>query len=220
MIKSLLPLNTTDEQLALEQVGSKHLDFDLKNLTTIPKDTPVEILPYLAYMLDVDIKSLEVSEQRILIQNALEIHRHKGTIRSVKLALKSIFNNAEISEWFNNSNLEPYHFEVIFSLRANDKTSYSEAKFRKVEKLINSSKNVKSVFNGFNLKMPLIGTNTYIAVGRTSNLKLKNELTFKKSEVPLIIGVGGKTDIKMRNDLAFKQSQVQINIQGAGIWTV
>jgi len=177
MIKSLLPLNTSDEQLALEQVGSKHLDFDLKNLTTIPKDTPVEILPYLAYMLDVDISSLEVSEQRLLIENALEIHRYKGTIRSVKLALQSIFSEANIIEWFEDEKITPYHYKADFTLQADPSKIYETSKFIKAKQLISLADNRKSLFDGFNLINPNGKGQINQSGGGISKVKFKNKLS-------------------------------------------
>ncbi|WP_324171981.1 phage tail protein I [Sulfurimonas sp.] len=175
---SLLPPNATKELRATDTVlgarieALKELDLDLNPLTC-----KKEILPHLAFIYSLDISNLSVDEQRQYIHNAFEIRTHQGTLYSVKKALKLIFNEATIKEWFNYAG-EPYHFKADLILSADVSKIYDEAKFKKTNFLLNLAKNTRSVFDGFELSLPNAKGNINLMGGGVFDVHIQNELDF------------------------------------------
>ena len=188
----ILPSNVSDEIRAVDQVGSSSIDkLSKSDFNLLPQSCKKELLPHLAYMYRLDINGLKEQEIRDYISATFEIKKYQGTHYATRLALQSIFSEALLVDF--DENLEPYYFRA--DVKVQSKKAYGEDNFLLAIKLIDESKNARSKFDSFNLKMPLIGTNTHINTGGTQN-------------------------IKMNNELHFKDAVVQINIQGAGLWTV
>jgi phage tail P2-like protein len=114
---SLLPKNENkDLQCLSDNYGAFLDDLPLEEISILPKgEKPAitEILPILAHMFEVDISGMPEDKQRNLIQNALLIHRRKGTVWALKKVLEKD-GKAELIEWFDYGG-EPYHFKVDFS---------------------------------------------------------------------------------------------------------
>lgn len=74
---------------------------------------PEEVLDALAYDFKVDWYeySAPIENKRKAIKECLLVHKYKGTKYAVETALHSVFNNAEIEEWFEYGG-EPYHFKL------------------------------------------------------------------------------------------------------------
>ncbi|WP_440055476.1 phage tail protein I [Pseudoalteromonas sp. T1lg65] len=67
-----------------------------------PKTCPESLLPWLAWSLSVDEwdEAWPVATKRDFIANSVKVHKHKGTVGSVKRALASLGVNVEFFEWF------------------------------------------------------------------------------------------------------------------------
>ncbi|MDG4811645.1 phage tail protein I [Hydrogenovibrio sp. 3SP14C1] len=101
-MSDLLPLNTTQFE--------RDVDATIQRTTSLPvfistlwsaKDCPEYLLGYLAWSLSVDEwdESWPEDIKREVIRTAIEIHRHKGSVYAVKLALeKSGMGGATIYE--------------------------------------------------------------------------------------------------------------------------
>lgn len=193
---NLLPPNATKELRAVD----KTLEFRLVKLKDInldlnPLTCKEEILPHLALIYTLDISNLDVSEQRQYIHNAFELRRHQGSLWSTRKALELIFSEAVITEWFEDATLEPYHFRADLTLSTDLTKIYDQAKFKKSSNLLNLAKNERSVFDGFELKIPSARGDTNLTGGGLINVNMQNNLEFNY----------GLTDIK---------------IAGGAIWTV
>ncbi len=114
------------------------IDINVKN----PAIT--EILPILAKMFAVDISGIQdEAKQRNLIQNAILIHKRKGTVWALKRILEAKYGTAELIEWFDYENKEgePYYFDVDFK----DYRAKIEAKeIEELKAAIDANKNVRS----------------------------------------------------------------------------
>ena len=96
---TLLPLNASAEEKALDQLAAERLGLDVSPVDTHPATSKAALLPWLAWAWRVDISNLPEARQRKLIEQSIEIHRYKGTLKSIKLALRAAgFGEAEIQE--------------------------------------------------------------------------------------------------------------------------
>lgn len=99
MSDTLLPLNARAEEKALDQLAAERLGLDVSPADTNPASCEAALLPWLAWAFRVDISNLPEARQRKLIAQSIEIHRYKGTPKSIKLALqKTGHGECEIQE--------------------------------------------------------------------------------------------------------------------------
>ena len=98
---SLLPMNATAAEQAIESTISRQLDLPTKTLWN-PHTCPEDLLPWLAWSLSVDQWDAQwpVATQRTVIAESATIHRHKGTVGAVKPALQSLGVTVDFLEWF------------------------------------------------------------------------------------------------------------------------
>lgn len=83
-----------------------------------------------------------IDEKRRVIRGCIDVHRYKGTKYAVETALKSVYDNVTVSEWFEYGGA-PYHFKVTIYDSAND----VEKRTRILAK-IQYYKNLRSVLDG------------------------------------------------------------------------
>lgn len=89
MSDTLLPLNASAEEKALDQLAAERLGLDVSPADTNSGTCAAALLPWLAWAWRVDISNLPLARQRKLIEKSIEIHRYKGTLKSIKLALQT-----------------------------------------------------------------------------------------------------------------------------------
>ncbi|WP_241086850.1 phage tail protein I [Candidatus Vondammii sp. HM_W22] len=80
-----------------------------------PQRCPAGLLGCLAWAVSVDDWNPDCPEQvkRDVIESSVQVHRHKGTLYSVKQALSSLAIQTQISEWTENTQTNtPYSFIV------------------------------------------------------------------------------------------------------------
>ncbi|PIE13830.1 MAG: phage tail protein I [Rhodobacterales bacterium] len=104
LVRNLLPNNATDLERAAAETIFKRLD-ELPLLIDAlwtPAGCPVDLLPYLAWALSVDVWDDRWPEQvkRDVIAAAPQVHRKKGTLCAVETALMAIGVRSKVSEWW------------------------------------------------------------------------------------------------------------------------
>lgn len=101
---SLLPMNSTATERALESVASRISDLSAPiDLMLKPEACPSPFLPWLAWALSVDEWDAEWTEEhkREAIAASIGIHRHKGTVWAMRRALSVAgLGDAELIERF------------------------------------------------------------------------------------------------------------------------
>lgn len=55
---------------------------------------------------------LSVGQKRLLVNNAISFHRHKGTAGAVENLIKILFGEGSVEEWWEYGG-DPYHFRVV-----------------------------------------------------------------------------------------------------------
>jgi len=143
MFRSLLPPNSTPLELAAE--ASMALAYDLPvDIDTLwsAERCPIELLPYLAWALSVDIWNTNWTEavRRKVVATAVYVHKHKGTPAGIKAALNALDLGVSISEWFEYGG-DPFTFkaDVVVTSRG-----LTEAEFQDIIDVIASTKNARS----------------------------------------------------------------------------
>ncbi|MDQ7091754.1 MAG: phage tail protein I [Methylococcales bacterium] len=105
--KTILPSNSTLLEQDIERVNHDEisaLPVPLRELWRVDS-CPAELLPWLAWALSVDVWSDTWTNEikRNVIGNSVEIHKYKGTLYAVELAIKSLGIDAAVSEWSDDS---------------------------------------------------------------------------------------------------------------------
>lgn len=144
-------------------------DTDKAAIFTRINDLDEPLLDILAADLKVEWYDYEgtLEEKRKTIRECIDVHRYKGTKFAVETALKGVYDNVVISEWFEYGG-EPFHFMVTIYDSSND----VEKRQRVLEK-IRYYKNLRSVLDnvvfmvGTNVNVPLtVGIKAGIAYKR------------------------------------------------------
>ncbi len=103
MTSSLLPVNATRQELALEGAMADRIDAiaaDPIRTVNDPMHCPAAVLPALAWSRSVDVynPAASVETRRCTIAEALAVHRIKGTPASVVAALSAMGIEAQVEE--------------------------------------------------------------------------------------------------------------------------
>jgi phage tail P2-like protein len=134
---SLLPHNATAQERALEAVIAPPLmpPVPLREIWD-PETCPANLLPWLAYAFSVDDwkSAWPETAKRKVIRQSFQIHRRKGTVGAMRRALESVFDQAQLQEWFETGGA-PH----TFSVSMNGPTDIAAAKA-----IINRTKPVRS----------------------------------------------------------------------------
>jgi len=158
------------------------------NLSTLPLEANVSLLPHLAVGYDVDISGLTEDEARKYLHNAFEIHKYKGTVYAVKKAIEVMFDSGVLIESFDSDTLSGGDFDVRVTLDVDFSKVYHLEKFKKAKELIDSAKNVRSHLNSFDIDLPesrldfSVGLNTVNLVNLSSDLELQAKKTIHTKE--------------------------------------
>lgn len=102
--KTLLPRNNTPLERVIEQVtchSINQIPIPIRSLWRVD-ECPPDLLPWLAWALSVDVwdDGWTDARKREVIRNSVAIHKHKGTLYAVELAIASLGIEASITEWF------------------------------------------------------------------------------------------------------------------------
>lgn len=142
------PLKNDETMLSLGRTiaGELQQNIQLARLTLIyPRidELGERLLDILAVDFKVDWYDFNgtLEEKRKAVKECIYVHRYKGTKYAVETALKSIYANVVVSEWFEYGG-EPYHFRVTIFDGTNDK----EKRERILQK-IKYYKNLRSVLD-------------------------------------------------------------------------
>lgn len=113
-LPTILPPNAQQIERELEQLSGRLLGFGdpiagLWDASLCPE----HLLSYLAWAFSVEVwdSAWPGNQKRQVLINAVQVHRAKGTIGSVRRALGGIGFEAEIAEWFDYGG-EPHTFRI------------------------------------------------------------------------------------------------------------
>ena len=100
-MSSLLPLNSTQLERAIEAAFAEKTEIPLRTLYN-PDTCPVQLLPWLAWTWSVDRWDNKWSEavKRSAIRSAFYVHAHKGTIGALRRVVEPLGYLIEVIEWW------------------------------------------------------------------------------------------------------------------------
>lgn len=106
---------------------------------------PEELCDILAEDLKVDWYdyNFSLADKRSVLEAAMYVHRHIGTIGAVETAVSAIYQDSRVDEWYEYSG-DPYHFKVLI-----DSTyqNTDPVKYASVVQSIRLYKNLRSVLD-------------------------------------------------------------------------
>lgn len=128
---TLLPPASTALEKALEQValGLTDIPTPVRDIWS-PATCPIELLPWLAWGLSIDIWDSSWSEarKRAAVADAIAFQRRKGTPASLRTVLDRIDPLIQLVEWFaDRDTLDPFTFRLELPLRHQSDVTYDEA---------------------------------------------------------------------------------------------
>lgn len=138
-MSSLLPINCTPLERALEAAGSADSAIMLRTLYD-PATCPVHLLPQLAWAWSVDRWDPGWSEtvKRNAIRASYFIHARKGTLGALRRVVEPLGYMIEIIEWFNTV---PQGVPGTFALKVGVlDTGITEEMYQELERLIDDAK--------------------------------------------------------------------------------
>ncbi len=168
-------------------------------------------LDILAYDLHVDWYDYDypVETKRAIIKDSVKIHQKLGTKYAVETALRNVYKDATVSEWFEYDG-KPYYFKINIdtsgsSLQEND---YFDI-LRKVQFYKNLRSHCDGIHINLNINSAIINIAAKTGVGMILKVKPKTQDKIEvKQKVDIIaLGTVGET-LKVKPLLA-KQMQVQ-----------
>ena len=113
-LATILPPNAQEIERELEQLSGRLLGFgDPIAALWDASVCPEHLLSYLAWGFSVEVwdSSWSVDQKRQVLVDAVQVHRAKGTVGSVRRALSGIGFRTDISEWFDYAG-DPHTFRV------------------------------------------------------------------------------------------------------------
>jgi len=157
MTDHMLPPNATAEEKAISSAMARLSDVPvpIRELWN-PDSCPVDLLPWLAWALSVDVWDTDWPEdkKRNVIKASIEVHRHKGTPYAVEAALEAMGFMAKVSEWFKYGG-DPYKFKVEVDVIDSGLTLEG---VKLIETTVTKTKNVRSHLDGIDVYLSIEGT--------------------------------------------------------------
>ncbi|MGS0736164.1 phage tail protein I [Pseudomonas sp. GG8] len=156
-MKSLLPLNSTPLERAIEAANYDDLPVPLRTLYN-PATCPVQLLPQLASAWSVDRWDNEWPEavKRRAIASSFYVHAHKGTIGALRRVVEPLGYLIEVVEWWETV---PEGVPGTFALKVGVlDTGITEEMYEELTWLIDDAKPVSRHLTGLAISLETTGS--------------------------------------------------------------
>ncbi|WP_034106685.1 phage tail protein I [Pseudomonas lurida] len=151
-MKSLLPINSTQLERAIEAASADRTEIPLRSLYN-PTTCPVHLLPHLAWAWSVDRWDDRWTEvaKRNAIRASFYIHSRKGTIGALRRVVEPLGYLLEVIEWWQTVPEGP---PATFALRVGVlDTGITEEMFSELERLVDDAKPVSRHMTGLDITL-------------------------------------------------------------------
>ena len=151
-MKSLLPINSTQLERAIEAASTDQTVIPLRSLYN-PTTCPVHLLPHLAWAWSVDRWDDRWTEaaKRNAVRASFYIHSRKGTIGALRRVVEPLGYLLEVIEWWQTVPEGP---PATFALRVGVlDTGITEEMFSELERLIDDAKPVSRHLTGLDITL-------------------------------------------------------------------
>ncbi|WP_433770902.1 phage tail protein I [Pseudomonas putida] len=190
-MKSLLPLNSTQLERAIEAADAEILDVPLRSLYN-PDTCPAHLLYHLAWAWSVDRWDDTWSEsvKRSVIRSAFFVHAHKGTIGALRRVVEPLGYLIEVLEWWQ---MVPEGTPGTFALKVGVlDTGITEEMYQELERLIDDAKPVSRHLIGLAVSLESRGPLMLHAALYEGDVIDVYPPTQRDIEVSGVIGRGGR----------------------------
>lgn len=156
-MQSLLPLNSTPLERAVEAASAEDLKVNLRTLYN-PDTCPAHLLYQLAWAWSVDRwdDTWPESIKRSVIRSSFYIHAHKGTIGALRRVVEPFGYLIEVIEWFNTV---PEGAPGTFALKVGvSDEGISEDTYKQLTVLIDDAKPVSRHMTGLAISLETTGS--------------------------------------------------------------
>ncbi|MCP3749617.1 phage tail protein I [Pseudomonas sp. SBB6] len=158
---SLLPLNSTDLEHAIEAAGVETTEVPLRALYN-PDTCPAHLLHQLAWAWSVDRwdETWPEAIKRSVIRSAFYVHAHKGTIGALRRVVEPLGYLIEVKEWWQTV---PQGVPGTFALQVGVlENGISEEMYLELTRLIEDAKPVSRHLTGLAITL---ASNGYLRLG-------------------------------------------------------
>lgn len=155
-MKSLLPINSTQLERAIEAATDEVTDVPLRTLYN-PDTCPAHLLHQLAWAWSVDRWDNNWSEavKRSAIRSAFYVHAHKGTIGALRRVVEPLGYLIEVQEWWETT---PRGVPGTFALKVGVlETGITEEMYQELTWLIDDAKPVSRHMTGLAISLETTG---------------------------------------------------------------
>ncbi len=153
---SLLPLNSTELERAIETAGAETTPIPLRSLYN-PDTCPAHLLHQLAWAWSVDRwdETWPEAIKRSVIRSAFHVHAHKGTIGALRRVVEPFGYLIEVEEWFQT---QPQGVPGTFALKIGvSDAGISEQTYQELSWLIDDARPVSRHMTGLVISLESIG---------------------------------------------------------------
>lgn len=210
---SLLPSNSSYKDQLFAELLDKRSACNYSDVTTDPLKCDSSILPHIAVSKGANIEGMLEHEVRSYLSTFTK--KALGTVGAVEDAVNVCFQDAKITEWFNDENLTPGYFSVDMTIKADPSIVYSDRLFSISNRLIKKAKNVRSHFKDFRIHLPMITAQVNVS---SSNDLLKVHPFMSINELIVADHVALKTgyfhQASMKSGFSEIIESQDINLQG------
>ncbi|MCP2054344.1 UNVERIFIED_ORG: phage tail P2-like protein [Pseudomonas fluorescens] len=155
-MSSLLPINSTQLERAIEAATDEVTDIPLRTLYN-PDTCPTDLLHQLAWAWSVDRWDNNWSEaiKRAAIRSAFYVHAHKGTIGALRRVVEPLGYLIEVQEWWQTT---PKGVPGTFALKVGVlETGITEEMYQELTWLIDDAKPVSRHMTGLAISLESTG---------------------------------------------------------------
>ncbi|OPB02391.1 phage tail protein I [Pseudomonas synxantha] len=190
-MKSLLPINSTQLERAIEAATDEVTDVPLRTLYN-PDTCPAHLLHQLAWAWSVDRWDNNWSEavKRSAIRSAFYVHAHKGTIGALRRVVEPLGYLIEVQEWWETN---PKGVPGTFALKVGVlETGITEEMYQELTWLIDDAKPVSRHMTGLAISLESSGAINIFASAYDGDEIDVYPPVLQDIEVTGVIGGGGR----------------------------
>jgi len=172
---SLLSTNETKMNQNFADLIDRKSIVDYTDLEINPLTCNISILPHIALIKNANINGMLENEARQYLKTFST--KKTGTIGAVEDAVNVCFEDAKVTEWYQDKeNLAKGMFRIDVNIKADKNVIYDERLFSLSTRLIENSKNVRSKLKKISLKLPNGNTNINEFAGGVFGVNLQSVL--------------------------------------------
>lgn len=182
-MSSLLPPNATAQEVAVAKTMARVSDVPAPFDSALdPMRAPEAMLPWLAWSFSVDTWGPDwpVYVRRRTVQQAIKIHRRKGTVGALLDAIDAIGVAVEIEEWHQRTPKgEPYTFRALVNSVA---TPFLPTDLKRLLQAIEDNKNLRSHMTEL---VPGLSTYSQVHLAAATAFGREQQISARYSDISL-----------------------------------